>query len=368
MPYDSRNIRPNNSGRNKLIYLTAALGTLMVAASTCSGAPCAQDVLEPIWPTKEWQTSSPEEQGMDSKELAKVVDFGASLVLSTTGTTPSSALDSLLIVRHGKIVVEAYYAPFAAGILHQVNSVTTIDMHLEPGLRYSNCFWALPEKHVCMADGYRGQLIMVFPDLDVVAVTTGRANFSLNEITDLISSSVKSDTSLSADAASVKVLADKILDVSTEKPTSVGPAPKLASIISGKIYRFPPNKLYLKSLALMLTENQPSYDIETYVQDTTKPGPKFTGPIGLHGLYRKGELTYQGADNPFFGGPPRVRVVNAVKGTWVDDHTFVVDCRVLGLANYPEERWTLTFDGEKLNIRVNFGTGPEISIDGETGA
>ena len=244
----------------------------------------------------------------------------------------------------------------------------TIDMHLEPGLRYSNCFWALPEKHVCMADGYRGQLIMVFPDLDVVAVTTGRANFSLNEITDLISSSVKSDTSLSADAASVKVLADKILDVSTEKPTSVGPAPKLASIISGKIYRFPPNKLYLKSLALMLTENQPSYDIETYVQDTTKPGPKFTGPIGLHGLYRKGELTYQGADNPFFGGPPRVRVVNAVKGTWVDDHTFVVDCRVLGLANYPEERWTLTFDGEKLNVRVNFGTGPEISIDGETGA
>jgi CubicO group peptidase (beta-lactamase class C family) len=96
----------------------------MVAASTCSGAPCAQDVLEPIWPTKEWQTSSPEEQGMDSKELAKVVGFGASLVLSTTGTTPSSALDSLLIVRHGKIVVEAYYAPFAAGILHQVNSVT----------------------------------------------------------------------------------------------------------------------------------------------------------------------------------------------------------------------------------------------------
>jgi hypothetical protein len=148
---------------------------------------------------------------------------------------------------------------------------------------------------------------------------------------------------------------------------SVGPAPKLASIISGKIYRFPPNKLYLKSLALMLTENQPSYDIETYVQDTTKPGPKFTGPIGLHGLYRKGELTYQGVDNPFFGGPPRVRVVNAVKGTWVDDHTFVVDWRVLGLANSPEERWILTFDEDKLEVRIKFGAGSEMSVDGETG-
>ena len=67
---------------------------------------------------------TPEEQGMDSKELAKVVDFGAPRVLSSTGATPSSQLDSLLVARHGKIVAEAYYAPYAAGILHQVNSVT----------------------------------------------------------------------------------------------------------------------------------------------------------------------------------------------------------------------------------------------------
>ena len=63
-------------------------------------------------------------------------------------------------------------------------------------------------------------------------------------------------------------------------------------------------------------------------------------------------------------------MVNAVKGTWVDDHTFVVDWRFLGLANSPEERWTLTFDGEKLDVRVNsgaFGVGSEISVDGEAG-
>jgi len=539
-----------------LIYLTAALGTLMVIASICSGAPRAQDVVQPIWPTNEWQTSSPEEQGMEAKELAKVVDFGASRVLSSTGATPSSRLDSLLVVRHGKIVAEAYYAPYDAGILHQVNSVTkavistltaiaskdglldspshrvldffdrgslanvdprkeaitvqnlldmtsglawmelglegtpnssesemwrspdwvkfildrpmssapgdefnynsgnqhllsailakltgmntleyakaklfgplgindlywwhdpqgitiggyglflqprdmakigylylrngvwegkqllslawidkvnhaTIDMHLQPGLRYSNCFWALPEMHVYMANGYRGQVIMVFPDLDVVAVTTGRANFSLNEIADLISRSVKSDTSLTADAASVKLLADKILDVSTEKPTKVGPTSKIAGMISGRAYRFPPNETNVKSLSLILTDPHPHYDIETYVQDTTKLGPKFTGPIGLDGLYRRGELTYQSVNNPFFTGSPRVHVVNAVKGTWVGDDTFVVDWRVLGLANSPEERWTLTFDGEKLNVRVNSGTGPEISVDGKTGA
>jgi hypothetical protein len=87
--------------------------------------------------------------------------------------------------------------------------------------------------------------------------------------------------------------------------------------------------------------NQPHYDIKTYSRDTTKSGPRFTGPIGLDGLYRKGALTDQGAYNPFFGGPPEVHVVNAVKGTWVndppDDHTFVIDWRILGLANSPEE-------------------------------
>ena len=38
---------------------------------------------------------------MDSKELAKMVDFGASRVLASTGATPSSRLDSLLAARRG---------------------------------------------------------------------------------------------------------------------------------------------------------------------------------------------------------------------------------------------------------------------------
>jgi hypothetical protein len=155
--------------------------------------------------------------------------------------------------------------------INKVNQAT-IDMHLEPGLRYSNCFWALPEKHVYMAVGYRGQVIMVFPDLDVVAVTTGRDNFSLNKFADLISRSVKSDTSLPADPASVQLLASKILDISSEKPTEVGPTSRMAATISGKVYRFPPNEASLKSLSLILTDPQPRYDIETYSHDTTKSG------------------------------------------------------------------------------------------------
>jgi hypothetical protein len=63
----------------------------------------------------------------------------------------------------------------------------------------------------------------------------------------------------------------------------------------------------------------------------------------------------------------QVRVVNALKGTWVDDRTFVVDWRVLGIANAPDERWTLSFNGDKVNLRANIAGQPEIAIDGQAG-
>jgi hypothetical protein len=93
----------------------------------------------------------------------------------------------------------------------------------------------LPDKHVYMAVGTNRQVIMVFPDLDVVAVTTGRSTYSLNNFADSIAKSVKSDRSLPPDASSAKLLAKEILDVSTEKPTQVGLPPALAASISGKV-------------------------------------------------------------------------------------------------------------------------------------
>ncbi|HEY4784080.1 MAG TPA: hypothetical protein VIH54_19825, partial [Chthoniobacterales bacterium] len=215
------------------------------------------------------------------------------------------------------------------------------------------------DKHVYMAVGAYRQVIMVFPDLDIVAVTTGRAdNYPLSEFADSISRSVKSDMSLPPDAAGAKLLANKILDVSTEKPTEVGLTSRMATIISGKVYRFPPNEINLKSVSLILTGSQPSYDMEIYARDATKSGRRLTGPIGLDGLYRKGELTYHGF-NDRFEELPRVSVV---KGTWEDDHTFVIDRLILGQG--PAEQWTFTFDGEKLNVVVD---GREISADGKTG-
>lgn len=68
---------------------------------------------ETPWPTAAWQTATPEEQGMSSGALADLID--------TVGTRMQ---DSLLVVRHGKMVAEAYYAPYRSGIPHDLRSVT----------------------------------------------------------------------------------------------------------------------------------------------------------------------------------------------------------------------------------------------------
>jgi CubicO group peptidase (beta-lactamase class C family) len=94
--------------------LSNALLTILLATAAllCVPPVTAQQKTHP-WPTREWPTSSPEEQGMSSETLARLVDFGI-----------FNSMDSLLVARHGTIVLEATYAPFRAGLKHQIYSAT----------------------------------------------------------------------------------------------------------------------------------------------------------------------------------------------------------------------------------------------------
>lgn len=359
----------------------------------CFGTAIAQGA-EPIWPTQGWQTSTPEEQGMDPAELAKLVAFGE-----------LRSLDSLVVVRHGRIVLETYYGGRSADVPHVINSATkavistligialkdgtldsldrpmldffsdsaienidegkkaitiqtlldstsgidwqepltgpptsafemmsrrdwvkfvldrpmsnkpgetfnynsggwqvlsaiitkltsmdaadyakaklfaplgistpswrhdpqghaaggfglsmltrdmakigylylhngewqgkkllpsdwvdkplhaTVDMKLigEPDLRYSNAFWALPNKHAYMAVGYHCQIIMVLRDQDIVAAMTARNFCPFSKMVDDISSAVKSDAALPQDPVGTEVLTAAIRKVSSNK-------------------------------------------------------------------------------------------------------------------------------------------------------
>lgn len=67
------------------------------------------------WPTQGWRTSTPEEQGMDSNKLAEAVEF----ILRE-----NVRAHSLLIIRNGFIVADAYFYPYTPNTRHDVASVT----------------------------------------------------------------------------------------------------------------------------------------------------------------------------------------------------------------------------------------------------
>jgi CubicO group peptidase (beta-lactamase class C family) len=80
---------------------------LPAAAQASASAPA------PVWPGADWQRATPEAMGVDPRALAALVAYGATV-----------QMDSLVVVRHGRLVLEAYYAPFERGMLHRINSAT----------------------------------------------------------------------------------------------------------------------------------------------------------------------------------------------------------------------------------------------------
>jgi CubicO group peptidase (beta-lactamase class C family) len=222
----------------------------------------------------------------------------------------------------------------------------TLNMNtsFDPSLRYRNFFWVLPDKRAYMAVGYHCQVIMVLPDRDVVAVMTARNFCPFGRIADAIAGAVKSEKALPQDQSAADQLAHEIADISTEKASEVGATPEIASAISGRTYKFPGNALNVKSLALFLSGNEPRYAMELNTQIGSLSA---NGPLGLDGLYRKGRPTS-------FGFVP------TAKGTWSDEHTFVLDLQFLGSGE--ERRFDLTFDGEGLTLKGRTRDGREVSV------
>jgi CubicO group peptidase (beta-lactamase class C family) len=506
----------------------------MVAGFQCFAgyhAPaCAMDAQssqEVFWPTKSWPVSTPEEQGMDSAGLARLIE-----------TVGSYKQDSLMIIRHGKIVAEAYYAPYIAGIRHDLRSVTKsivstltaielqrglldsvdhpvldlfpekkisnvddnkramtvqnlLDMtsgidwqekiyapdetimrmyrspdptefvltqpmsntpgsqfyynsgnpyvlsalitkkagqsafdfakkelfeplgitsarwgqvdaqgvtdgeaglFLSPhdmarigylylhhgtwdgrqiipsswvdrakegnvsatfGFHYANLWWSLPEKGAYMALGRHSQAILLLPKLDIVAVMTGilrdDEHYPMPRLIDDISSAVKSDVPLPADSIARSLLADAIHQAATERPSPVEPIPELAKEISGKTFQVEENALHVKTFSLNFFDSDSSWVLTTNTGKPDRPVDRFSGLMGLDGVYRK--------------SPPAPYGINACKGRWLNEHTFALERRILGHGE--AQTWILMFDGDKVTVNFEDTDGFKTELHGE---
>jgi CubicO group peptidase (beta-lactamase class C family) len=96
---------------------TIAIGLSAVAVLAVLAVAFLPRLLEPeqYWPTEGWRTSTPEEQGFNSGKLAE----GLQAVQED-----NINLDSLLIIRNGCVVLDAYLYPYDNTIPHKLASVT----------------------------------------------------------------------------------------------------------------------------------------------------------------------------------------------------------------------------------------------------
>ena len=84
-------------------------------SSSISNVPTSAGSETNEWPTQDWQTSSPEAQGMDSRKLSEMLAIIQEKNLD---------FDSLLVIRHGTIVSETYFDSYDRDTLHQLFSCT----------------------------------------------------------------------------------------------------------------------------------------------------------------------------------------------------------------------------------------------------
>jgi CubicO group peptidase (beta-lactamase class C family) len=122
-PY--RDFRPAARNLAKVLVRRSSIKTVkpafLLVVSFLSTAVLAQEPMafpagrEEHWPTHEWRSSTPEAQGMDSETLAQAFDYIRLRQIP---------IHSLLIVRNGYVVLDAYFYPFQEGQLHDGASMT----------------------------------------------------------------------------------------------------------------------------------------------------------------------------------------------------------------------------------------------------
>ena len=112
-------------------FLVLILCLCLLAAGCDSPQATAAPGSDIPWPTDGWQTSTPENQGMESGRLAEMQE---------AIQAQNFGLHSLLVIRHGVIISETYYAGYEAETRHELYSVTKsfigtlVGIALEQGL------------------------------------------------------------------------------------------------------------------------------------------------------------------------------------------------------------------------------------------
>lgn len=228
-------------------------------------------------------------------------------------------------------------------------SNASVPMFPTGGWRYGDSWWTLPARKAYVAVGYNRQLIIVLPELGVVAAMTGRTHYPIEDVIGHLERAAKSAQPLPNDAQAGELLLARIRDAATEKVTLPAAAtPALAQELSGKSWRLAANPLGLLELVLHFGP-EASYDLVSPVARGSTETRKVSLPIGM--------------DGHFAGGAPGQGFFVLSKGQWIDETTLAF------VQRWPEEGWTvsyqLRFDGRRVEITQVDQYGRKLALQGE---
>jgi CubicO group peptidase (beta-lactamase class C family) len=135
----------------------ALLGAGMLLLAGCTG--CQTDSAAP---EQNWPRTAPEEQGFDAAALADVIE---------QIDAQDMPIDSLLVVRNGVLVLDAYFYPYREDLLHDVASVTKSVTSTLVGIATDRSLLSLDQK-----------VLATFPELTPASISDGKEDIDLRDL------------------------------------------------------------------------------------------------------------------------------------------------------------------------------------------
>jgi CubicO group peptidase (beta-lactamase class C family) len=152
--------------QNRRLIASAFAGCTMLIAAFVAQGVAAQETKATLWPSPDWQSASPEDEGLDSGALAALIAYGR-----------TRGFDSLLIARHGRLVLDAYYGPYDANIPHAVNSTTKSIVATLIGMLHADG----------VLDSLDHRILDYFPDRDFANVDDGKKAITVQHLLNMTS-------------------------------------------------------------------------------------------------------------------------------------------------------------------------------------
>jgi hypothetical protein len=193
----------------------------------------------------------------------------------------------------------------------QVLSKQWIDSSIEKHVRanddndYGLGWWMpLPLPGLFEATGRGGQRISVWPEKDIVVVTTG-GGFEPFDIGQFILKALRSDAPLPADPANQMRLAEALRQIAAAPARRAAAQPTASKQLSGRVYDLENNAFGIRTLSVEFADPDASS-----LSLTLENGQKLVQPLGMDGQYRlttlNGGAVSAGRAEWFEGGRLRI--------------------------------------------------------------